>query len=265
MKKQISVLIVSVAVIIICSGYLVINNYQKNNARKISLVFIDDPNIQYKSSMNPLQLIKSTNADDIKFPIIKTDIIGEQSLLYIAKNDDGTAKNFIFKINVIDKTIPILTLHDDTVTIKKGDNFDFTKMISESYDEVDGKLIVKCDDKYDVNVPGEYLLNLYNVDAAKNKTIANLKLIVEDIQQPELINEENKELNENELDLNETTNAVKQPIENKSYVKRWLFSEGYTAKTAMESCVTYGKEKKNSAYCFPIQDSQGIYIGYELQ
>lgn len=87
----------------------------------------------------------------------------------------------------VNPEIPVLTLVNDTVEIKAGEEFDLLAQVKDVSDDKDDRYILYRDiqirGEYNVNIPGEYILKYSVIDTDGNESkIRELKLIVKEEQ-----------------------------------------------------------------------------------
>ena len=87
----------------------------------------------------------------------------------------------------VNPEIPVLTLVNDTVEIKAGEEFYLLSQVKDVSDDKDDRYILYRDiqirGEYNVNIPGEYILKYSVIDTDGNESkIRELKLIVKEEQ-----------------------------------------------------------------------------------
>lgn len=272
--------IFSAVCLLLLSGVFGIWYYteQKNNAYKdIYLEFkaVEDE-YELGVKIDPISFIKKTNAEDIEYPLIEPNTVGEHTYIYVAKDSWGNRKEFVLKLKFADPTKPVLTLTKDYVEITEGDSIDFNSFVKEAYDEADGQLKVKIDIPEKLK-PGEYEITYTVSDRHKNKAAAVLKLKVnakipensQDVSQSEDIQtkkEESKSGSKKENKKDDTTNNVSPSVPAVlPQQKVFLFSEYGSIAAAERNAKSYGQNNCPSGhtwYCSPYSDSSGTVTGY---
>lgn len=244
---------------------------QKNKAYKdIYLEFkvVEDEYDLY-AKIDPISLIKKTNAKDIDYPIIKPKTVGEHTYVYTAKDEFGNRKEFVLSLKFVDPIKPVLVLTTNYVEITEGDSVDFNSFVKEAYDEIDGHLDVDVDIPNNLSV-GEYEIVYKVSDKHKNVVTATLKLRVNPI-----LRKQNNELKTDESSTKKDfetkkPDKEKQNIPRKDSVKIapskvFLISEYGSIANAEFSAKKYGQDNCPSNhmwYCKPYSDDEGIIIGY---
>lgn len=266
-------LIFSAVCILLLSGVFGIWYYteQKNKAYKdIYLEFkvVEDEYDLY-AKIDPISLIKKTNAKDIDYPIIKPKTVGEHTYVYTAKDEFGNRKEFVLKLKFVDPIKPVLVLTTNYVEITEGDSVDFNSFVKEAYDEVDGHLDVDVDIPNNLSV-GEYEIVYKVSDKHKNVVTATLKLKVNPISKKQDNKTENDESFTKKDSETEKLDKEKQNTPQKDSVKIpsskvFLISEYGSIANAEFSAKKYGQDNCPSNhmwYCRPYSDDEGIIIGY---
>ena len=272
--------IFSAVCLLLLSGVFGIWYYteQKNKAYKdIYLEFkaVEDE-YELGVKIDPISFIKKTNAEDIEYPLIEPNTVGEHTYIYVAKDSWGNRKEFVLKLMFADPTKPVLTLTADYVEITEGESIDFNSFVKEAYDEADGQLKVKIDIPEKLK-PGEYEITYTVSDRQKNKAAAVLKLKVnakipensQDVSQLEDIQtkkEESKSGSKKENKKDDTTNNVSPSVPAVlPQQKVFLISEYGSIAAAERNAKSYGQNNCPSGhtwYCSPYSDSSGTVTGY---
>lgn len=237
--------------------------------KKIYLEFKETNEYEIDDEINPISLIKKTNAKDIEYPIIKPETVGEHTYVYTAKDEFGNRKEFVLKLKFVDPIKPVLVLTTNYVEITEGDSVDFNSFVKEAYDEVDGHLDVDVDIPNNLSV-GEYEIVYKVSDKHKNVVTATLKLKVNPISKKQDNKTENDESFTKKDSETEKLDKEKQNTPQKDSVKIpsskvFLISEYGSIANAEFSAKKYGQDNCPSNhmwYCRPYSDDEGIIIGY---
>lgn len=277
-------MIFSAVCILLLSGVFGIWYYTEQKSKAYRNIYLEfktaEDEYELGVKIDPVSFIKKTNADDIEFPLIEPNTVGEHTYIYVAKDSWGNRKEFVLKLKFADPTKPVLTLTKDYVEITEGDSIDFNSFVKEAYDEADGQLKVKIDIPEKLK-PGEYEITYTVSDRHKNKAVAVLKLKVnakipensQDVSQSEDIQTKKEESksgskkeNRKESKKDETANNPGQPVPSVlPPSKIFLFSEYGSIAAAERNAKSYGQNNCPSGhtwYCSPYSDSSGTAAGY---
>lgn len=161
-------------VLIVLLPLLLYLYYSKNNNIEVSL--IDNLNIEINKEIKIKDLIKDTNKVEINNidEIIDTKELGEKEIILKLKDN----KEFIFKINIIDNTKPIIN-GDKEIVIKINNDFDINKYLRVE-DNSNEKIELVIESEYDTKKVGTYKLKVSATDSSKNREETEITLKVVD-------------------------------------------------------------------------------------
>lgn len=278
-RKQKQLIFIAVCLIIIAIMGVVLYKYMEYQEayNKIHLVFKEPQNkYEINTQLEPISFIKETNAQDIIYPKIDTSKVGEHTYVYVAIDASGNQREFILVLNVVDSIKPIIKLKTESVSVIKGfKDIDFKSYIKESYDPVEGKIDPKIEVPSDYKSIGAHQIVYTVTDSHNNTEKAILKFTVkEEIKKNESKDENNSKNNSNSTNSSKNSNDAKKhtsqsPLNTiKPPNQKFLFSQGYDMDSAMTLCTSKLYDAKKDGYsggCYPIRDSNNLYIGVELK
>lgn len=189
MKKTIKIII---TIILISAAFGLYQNYRIKHA-KIKIKFINNLNIEVNSDIKLKDLIKKINGKLIKNKKINTNKLGKKEITFKYINEDNIKVKYTFKINIVDKTKPLLygpsniTLYQNT-----------TEDINQKFfcgDNYDDKPICEIIGNYDKNKAGTYNLKYKAQDSSKNENQIDFTLNILDDKNTNLIKENKQETN----------------------------------------------------------------------
>lgn len=249
---------------------------------KITMTFEEINEVQVGTSIDPIELIKKTNAEEIKYPIIDTSETGIQELFYIASDSFGNDRVFVFELNVVSSVFPRLTLTKEKDEIMVGESFDAMSYIQECRDETDGSLEAKVDE-VDTSKPGTININYLVSDYDGHTSTAMLALTINEketvpvpdppagTEPPASPSQKPPVANEDEMPPTLPVRPVvpDTPLLPMQPHERWLFdrgdgSGGYTYEGAFNACRNFGSSNSLKRFeCLPISND-GEPIGYQI-
>ena len=173
-------LLVLILFLIIFFIILLILNFYNNYRIKHALIhveLIDNLDVEVYSDIKTSDLIKKINGQLIEDNEIKTTKLGPKEINFEYINEENITIPYSFKINIVDKTKPVISLYNSK-TIYVGDkDFKDTIFCGDNYDNKP-KCIIKGE--YDINTPGTYPLTFVGVDSSNNISSHDFNLIVKE-------------------------------------------------------------------------------------
>ena len=255
-------------------------DYKESGYGRIKITFEEINEVQLGTSIDPIELIKNTNAEEIIYPSIDTSLPGIQELFYVGLDSFQNERVFVFELNVVNSVFPRLTLNQEQVEIFVGDAFDTNTYIDECFDETDGALEATFEE-VDTSVPGTFNILIEVTDSNNHTSSATLKLIIKEKSPPEVgpgINSPiqptikppvgDGEQTPPTLPTNPQT-PPQAPNTSMAPHEKWLFDRGdgnggYSYQDAFNACINFGKTNAiNRFECLPIS-KEGEPIGYQI-
>lgn len=226
--------------------------------------------IEYGTGFNSRDYVKDyTKAENVELILpetLDTKQLGNHTLTYVLKNKKKSISKEL-KVNVVDKQAPSLKLKQYSLTLTRGIDTSFAckTYIDQAVDNVDGDVTKKVEcSKFDSNKDQQDIT--YSVkDSSGNETKEVLQLT---LKEKEVVKPEKEIV------------YVKTPVDSKGQQvypknskgvggtditlnKNYMFKDGYDLDSGYKACVVEGS-KYGSYTCTPLQDSEGLYIGYHL-
>lgn len=149
------------------------------NENESIIKLIDKLDFEINSELNLLSLVSDANtlkivSEDEK---IDTSVLGEKEVALKYIDEDGSKKEYIFKINIIDRVAPTIQYNKE-LTTTLGKTIDLLEGV-EAKDNSNEQISVSIDGTYDFNKVGEYNLKYVAIDSSNNKIEENFILKVE--------------------------------------------------------------------------------------
>ena len=180
--------VLSFLMIISCCAY---RNYL--TFRSINVVVKKTASVEYGSANYDIKkLIKEV---DGKIVSVKQDldpnVLGAQEVILEVKKDN-MIKEVPVVISVVDSVAPVISIHEETVSITEGDSYDLNNNIASVVDAIDGDLsylenapensVKYYDFQYegDLSSVGSHEITVSAVDGSGNKTVQKFVLEVEE-------------------------------------------------------------------------------------
>lgn len=275
-KKLQNILLIIFTAIICISGWYIYRQNLPSAYDKLQIVFEPVHELVLNTSVNAIELINSTTADEVLVPDIDTSKLGRQQLIYQAVNKEGETKSFALEVNIVSRLEPVITLSRETVTITQGEPFDPLDYIISCIDETDGELQPSVSLDFDNDVPGTYTIEYMAKDQDGHEAKAKLQLVVNEkpVVKPQVSdkpsnrppeapsNAPNVEDEQQQQPVKETQPHAKEPHEN------WRFYRepedgGYSYQDAVSACAALGRTKGNYE-CIPYTDANGEPAGIQI-
>ena len=198
MKKNKKIIIMILIVVLLLIFSIELYAYIRIKTAKIEVKLVSNLKIEFNEEVKISDLISSINGKIINDQKIDTTKLGEQTISFKFKNNDGITVPYSFDIEVVDTTEPLIWL-SSSYTVLKDSDVDLTKQILCG-DNYDNKPKCVIEGNYDLNTAGDYSLVYKATDSSGNTEVAPFTLHV--------INPKPKENNE------ETKEEVETPEEN---------------------------------------------------
>ncbi len=273
-SKQKMLTVFLILVIIVSLGGVFFVNRKSISYRLLKIDFEPIHEIVVNTSIDPLELIRSTNAAELDYPKIDTAAVGKKEFFYVAYDSYGNDKTFILEINIVSQEEPILTLTTDQVELATDEDFDPLFYIKECYDETDGELTPEIEGCDALDGPGSYLIRYSIQDSDGHQSEAVLTVTIKKAPEPEIeqpIQQFPKEQEEAPLPAPQPELPIQETSPENSGTKEWIFERGdgnggYSYEDALNACIAYGKSSGRSTFdCLPFTDENGELAGYRLQ
>jgi GH25 family lysozyme M1 (1,4-beta-N-acetylmuramidase) len=175
-RKEIqSFLIIFLFFIITFFIYKYVNYIRIKNAI-IEVTLQDNLTVEFLEEKKISDFIKSINGKIINDNLIDTTTIGEQEISFKFINNDGITVSYQYKINVVDKTPPVIWLNN-SYTITVGSDIDIASNVLCG-DNEDSNPTCSIIGYYDYNTVGTYPLTFKAVDRSGNITTKDFNLYV---------------------------------------------------------------------------------------
>ena len=224
----------------------------------------DSVSIEYGQPFNAADYIKSYTSENttLSLPELDTSTLGVKKVIYTISNEKRSISKEMTVI-VVDKTAPVLTLKQSSVTLYRNeDTFVPADYIESAYDEIDGDLFyeVMVTNEPDISLD-EQVINYMVMDSKGNVATASLTLILKD--RPQSSNNGNS--GNSGSNSGSSGNGGSSSSSEDHGVMYFMFEDGYNIDTAYYACVNVGS-KKGSYSCTPIIDYETtFYTGYKLE
>lgn len=174
-KKLVFIVIILFIIVLITSGFFLYKHYQVKNA-VIKVTLKKTLETEFLSEVKVSDFIESINGDIIDDYLINTKTIGKKEIKFNYINEDKIKVNYIFDIDIIDNTPPLVWL-GSSYTVYVGNEIDFTKKVLCG-DNYDNKPTCEVIGDYDFNTVGTYPLVFKATDNSGNTTEKNFNLNV---------------------------------------------------------------------------------------
>lgn len=217
--------------------------------------------IEYGHPFNAADYIKSYTSENttLSLPSLDTDSLGVKKVIYTISNEKRSITKELTVI-VVDKTPPVLTLKQTSVTLYRNEDiFVPADYIESAYDEIDGDLFyeVMITNEVDTSLD-EQSINYMVMDSKGNVATATLTLILKD--RPKYVDDSTVRNNGGYSGGGNTSNK-----DDDHGVMYFMFEDGFDIDTAYYACLAYGRNKP-SYTCTPIIDWETtFYTGYMLE
>jgi hypothetical protein len=138
-STKIRFIILTILLVIILVSCYIYHFYHTYNSIKV--VAIDTPTVEYGSANYDINdLIKKVDGKIVSIKKdIDTSIVGEQEIIIEVKKENITREIPII-INVVDTSLPVISLKENTITINDGEEYNLNDNIEYVNDLVDGYL-----------------------------------------------------------------------------------------------------------------------------
>lgn len=190
MKKNKKIIIMILIVVLLLIFSIELYAYIRIKTAKIEVELVSNLKIEFNEEVKISDLISSINGKIINDQKIDTTKLGEQTISFKFKNNDGITVPYSFDIEVVDTTEPLIWL-SSSYTVLKDSDVDLTKQILCG-DNYDNKPKCVIEGNYDLNTAGDYSLVYKATDSSGNTEVAPFTLHVID-PKPKENNEETKE------------------------------------------------------------------------
>ena len=174
------ILLVLILFLVVFFFILLILNFYNNYRIKHALIhveLIDNLDIEVYSDIKTSDLIKELNGQLIEDNVIKTTKLGPKEINFEYINEENITIPYSFKINIVDKTKPIISLYNSKTVYVGDKDFKDTIFCGDNYDNKP-KCIIKGE--YDINTPGTYPLTFVGIDSSNNISSHDFNLIVKE-------------------------------------------------------------------------------------
>lgn len=142
----------------------------------IKIDFITPLEIEYNKEIKLSDLIISINGELIDDFKIDTSIVGEKEINFKYINEENIKVPYKFKLNIVDKTQPILWLSDVySVNVGTTKKLEELIMCGDDYDDNPTCIVTG---EYDLSKIGSYNLTMEAIDFSGNKTTKDFLLKV---------------------------------------------------------------------------------------
>ena len=180
MNKKIKIVLIVISSILIISGlFYGIKKYISYLKIKNAVILIDyedDLTLEFGEVKKVSDFIKSINGKIINDEMIDSTVLGEKIINYEYINDDGIKLKQEFKVNVLDKTPPLIWLNS-TYSIAVGSNDTLVNNILCG-DNLDSNPHCYIEGDYDLAKEGKYPLKFIAEDKSGNTTYKDFILNV---------------------------------------------------------------------------------------
>lgn len=171
-KKRL-IIVIGVFFIAIYATLSVVREYRQENAVKI--VNLKTNKVEVYEDLKVSDIISFINGELITDSKIDTTTIGKHEVNFEYKNYDNIKIDYSFEITVVDTTKPVVI--GRTINVIKGSDEDVSKLVfcGDNYDR-NPKCYIKGN--YNLNKVGTYNVSFIGEDSSKNKSSANLTIVV---------------------------------------------------------------------------------------
>lgn len=274
LKNMFSGVLILVLVFVLAVGIYVANRVYSilNQELQIDLKQ-DEVTLQYGAAFNPMLYVESyTQEENVELILpdeIDTSMICDVDVVYLLKNQLKSITETM-KVHIVDTTPPDIILSNQEVTLTRGEqSFVCKAYLSNAMDEVDGDLTseVACTD-IDESLNEQTVV--YSVkDCSGNTAEKKLKVKFVDPPEPETIivykdpMVPQQPINPTKPSQDRKPSSGSTSVDRTSGSQNFMFSDGYDMDSGYQACIAAGNA--HGAYsCTPLQNEEGIYIGYRL-
>lgn len=174
--KKFLIMITSILIIVLTAlGIFLMDRHDKIVNAKIEVTLKEDLNVPFLSEVKVSDFITSINGKIKKDFNIETNKLGEKTVKFEFRNEDGILVKYSYKINVIDNTPPVVWL-GNSYTITEGKEFKYEKIMCG--DDTDSNPICIVEGEYDTNKAGVYPLTFKATDKSGNTSTYQFNLNV---------------------------------------------------------------------------------------
>ena len=175
-KRLIFIIIISTLLLIFLFALIkyAYNKYRIAHAT-VKIVLIDDLTVDVYKEVDTNYFIRSINGKVLNNKKIDTSTLGEKVIEFTYLNDENIKIPYKYKIEVKDKTTPLITKYKK-VYAEVGEE-DFYKDIFCG-DNYDNKPKCYVEGEYDINNEGTYNITFIGKDSSNNISSNNMELIV---------------------------------------------------------------------------------------
>ena len=171
-KSKKKIFIVFILLILIIGGYYMYDRYQKELIEKnrVKISYSDNLKVEINDEVVIKTFVKEIvngeliNGEDM----IDTSKLGRKELELTVKNKDNENEKYLFEIDVIDTTKPIIEAKNE-ISSYIGNNVDLLKDVKVT-DNSKEELKAKVVGDYDINKAGKYNLKYEVEDSSGNKS-----------------------------------------------------------------------------------------------
>lgn len=188
-RRKVRASIAIFIIIIICVVlFLIFRNKDSEILSGLKLEFLSETKeIEYGSSFNSKELVKSNTGEIKEYPVIDTQKVGKQTISFVLERD-GVSKEFDYTITIVDTQKPVITFKESALEVQLGTEFHAQDIINSVQDAVDGdipytegtleKNTYKIEAEVDTSKEGSSTVHVEAMDKNGNTSVADATVVV---------------------------------------------------------------------------------------
>lgn len=140
-KRNVRIIIAIAIMAFICTIlFLVFRDKDNEILDGLKIEFISEAKeIEYGSSFDAKELVKSFTGNVKEYPTIDTTKLGEQEIYFLLERE-GVEKKISYSITIVDTQAPVITFSKEPLEIKQNTDFKEQDAIASVKDSVDGDI-----------------------------------------------------------------------------------------------------------------------------
>ncbi len=145
-------------------------------AGKVKVILSSNLTTEIHEDVNVLSFVQDVKHGEIisQDENIDTSSLGEKEIHLKIKNEQGKEEDYVFKVQVVDTTKPVITA-ENSLTVLTGTDIELLKdvMVTDNSGE---KIDVQVNGEYDINQVGDYALQYVAKDSSQNEATQDFTL-----------------------------------------------------------------------------------------
>ena len=173
-------LLLGILFVSIFTVYCIYKEEQEKILKSIQIEFDNNSKFEFGSEILSEEIINFVVGNVVDYPEIDTLTVGKQILTFEVEHK-GQSKTIQHEIEIIDTKFPEITLKEDAIRLKHGEEYNPNDNIDSVFDVVDGEITdYEINHSLDVNKAGEYNVEIKAEDSNGNLSNSEFTIIVEE-------------------------------------------------------------------------------------